>query len=63
MYEFNDFNTRHDKYKSRGKLKIQNDIDQLPALVNKNWTRKIKKLDSQKGYLFHGPLDNETPAM
>jgi hypothetical protein len=32
------------------------------ALVNKNWTRKIKKLDRSKGYLFHGPLDNEPLA-
>ena len=33
------------------------------ALVNKNWTQKIKKLDKHKGYLFHDPLDNEAPAM
>ena len=33
------------------------------ALVNKNWTQKIKKLDKYKGYLFHAPLDNEALAM
>ena len=32
------------------------------ALVNKNWTQKIKKLDKHKGYLFHDPLDNEPRA-
>ena len=37
--------------------------EEKSALVNKNWTQKIKKLDKHKGYLFHDPLDNEAPAM